>query len=123
MLIHIGCGPAPAVFVGLDKAYERVNSLVVFPLLTRAGVCGRILKWLSDYLSKYTSQVQLQGELSKEVTVEGGTPQGSILSPFLFSVIVNELAHATLLDSVKMFCYADDLAIVAVGPQREAHIL
>lgn len=122
MLSHIGRGPALAVFVDLDKAYERVNPTVILYLLAQYGVSGRTLQWLADYLTDRSSQVRLQGTLSGEVAVVAGTPQGSILSPFLFNLIIHELAQMDLPGEVRMFCYADDLAFTAVGSTRVADL-
>ena len=118
LLAHIGRGPAITVFLDLDKAYEREDPLVVLSLLARRGVEGNTLRWLQDFLHDRTSTVRLQGTFSEERTMPGGTPQGSTLSPLLFNIIMDELLQIRLPESVRVMCYADDLAIVAVGQDR-----
>ena len=46
-----------------------------------------------------------------------GTPQGSILGPTLFNMVINQLLQLNLGIKVQMITYADDLAIhgVAIG--------
>ena len=122
LLSHIGRGPALAAFVDLDKAYERVDPLVLLSVLTRHGISGKTLQWLQSYITGRTTTVRLQGTLSDMCQLESGTPQGSILSPFLFTVLMDELLRVRCPETVRLFCYADDLAVVAVGPDRARDI-
>uniref|UniRef100_A0A0P4WAG8 Reverse transcriptase domain-containing protein n=1 Tax=Scylla olivacea TaxID=85551 RepID=A0A0P4WAG8_SCYOL len=59
-----------------------------------------------------------QGSLSRTGTFENGTPQGSILSPFLFNVLVENIASLNI-RGTKILVYADDIAIISTGPSYE----
>ncbi len=77
-----------------------------------------MLKWTRDFLTGRRARVRFQGHLSEYVTFENGTPQGSILSPYLFNILLEELASLPLAGNTKVFCYADDIAIVSTGPHH-----
>lgn len=52
-----------------------------------------------------------QGTLSQEKHFELGTPQGDVLSPTLFNVLVNRCAKESLGSGVNVTIYADDILI------------
>ena len=51
-----------------------------------------------------------QNHKSRSFRVRRGVPQGSVLGPVHFSLLINDLS-ASLPSSVSCFLYADDLAI------------
>lgn len=44
-----------------------------------------------DFLSGKSFQVTIGSELSSKHVVENGTPQGSVVSPILFSAMINDI--------------------------------
>ena len=60
--------------------------------------------WMESYMSQRSQRVFLDGELSDSLPVEVGVPQGSILGPILFCLMVNdfpEVAHNHPPDDLK----------------------
>jgi ribonuclease P/MRP protein subunit RPP40 len=47
--------------------------------------------WIEDWLTGRTQCIQIQGDKSGECSVESGVPQGTVLSPCLFSVYIDDL--------------------------------
>lgn len=55
------------------------------------GVRGRTFNWIKDFLMERTIQVKVGSVSSKTVDIENGTPQGSVISPVLFNIMINDI--------------------------------
>lgn len=107
------------VFIDLEKAFELANPAAILSALARKGVRGHLLKWLRDFFTGRGASVRFQGAVSTRHKHVLGTPQGSILSPFLFNILVEGLLSVSYGPNIRLLCYADDLALVC--PTRSAH--
>ena len=63
---------------------------------------GDLLKLLTDFLSNRKQRVVLNGQVSTQTSINAGVPQGSILSPLLFLIYINNLSD-NLSSNVKLF--------------------
>ena len=52
---------------------------------------SRVVVWVRDFLVGRTQRVRVGGQLSKEVKVTSGVPQGSVLGPLPLLVYVNDI--------------------------------
>jgi len=59
--------------------------------LAASGVESSVVIWVREFLVGHTQRVRVGGQLSMEVKVTSGLPQGSILGPLLFLVCVNDI--------------------------------
>ena len=112
--------PTIAVFLDLEKAFELASPHAILAALVRKGVRGRLLAWLKDYLLHRRARVRFQGHKSSFCELENGTPQGGILSPFLFNLLMEQLVALPFQEGAVLLSYADDLALVVSG--RGNHI-
>ena len=106
-----------AVFVDLEKAFELANRNVILAALAKLGVKGKLLRWIQNYLTDRQGFVTLDGFESSTLPFENGTPQGSIISPALFNILINELLNADWPPGVEVYSYADDIVIVCRSPE------
>ena len=97
------------VFVDLQGAFDKAHSEVVMNELAALGVSGKLLHWIGDYLHGRRICVWYQGCLSEERALELGTPQGGVLSPMLFNVLMNKIASHKYPKGVVTIIYADDI--------------
>ena len=68
-----------------------------------------ILSWISDYLTRREQKVVVNGAESQCSHVVSGVLQGSVLSPLLFLIYVDDLARLPLSDGGQVVLYADDI--------------
>jgi len=106
------------VFLDLKKAFELANKDAILSSLAEKGLKGKLLCWLQDYLTDRSAKIRFQGHLSNSYNFENGTPQGGLLSPFLFNILVSNLMTIQFPANVHLLAYADDIQLVATGPNR-----
>jgi len=64
--------------------------------------------WIREFLLRRTQRVRVKGQLSGEVRVTSGVPQGSVLGPLLFLAYVNDIWR-NMKSTITLF--ADDCVI------------
>ncbi|XP_064089185.1 uncharacterized protein LOC135203381 [Macrobrachium nipponense] len=75
---------AIVVFLDLEKAYELASAAAILEALADKAVKGNLLAWAKGCTQNRQARVTFQGASSDFLSLENGTPQGGILSPFLF---------------------------------------
>ena len=76
--------------------------------LRQNGIDGKLLEWLSSYLSQRKQKVCFKSCYSGLKSIFVGVPQGSVLGPLLFLVYINDIAKI-LLSLTRLF--ADDSSL------------
>jgi len=66
-----------------SKAFDLVHDRLLTKLAA-SGVDLREVVCVREFFAGRTQRVRVGGQLSKEVKVTSGVPQGSVLSPLLF---------------------------------------
>lgn len=98
-----------AVFLDIQKAYDMVWRKGVLIKLQGLGVAGKMVRWIDSFLSNRTIQVRINGLMSRVCKIDNGVPQGSVISPLLFNILVSDLPAQ--LEGVVVSQFADDIAI------------
>ena len=68
--------------------------------------------WFKSYLSDRSQFVSINGFNSDYKTIKYGVPQGSVLSPLLFLIFINELN--TAIKHSETFHFADDTCLLNI---------
>ena len=77
------------VMLDLSGAFDTLDhDILISWLRCHFGFSDTVLKWFSSYLSGQTQLVIIGDTTSSPRSVDFGVPQGSILGPLLFSLIL-----------------------------------
>ena len=98
-----------SVFIDLRKAFDTVDHETLVTKLETFGIADIELTWFREYLSNRKQVVAVENELSDLGCISTGVPQGSILGPLLFVLLMNDLPDRLNLCSTLM--YADDTVL------------
>ncbi len=93
-----------------EKAYDMIWKEGLMIKLDMMGITGIIYNWIKDFLADRFIQVRIGKVLSGRYMVENGIPQGSIISPILFSVMIKDVFSQVQGDIVRSL-FADDGAV------------
>ena len=103
------------VFIDLESAYDRVIVSILIKKLISKGVSSRLCLLVESLLSNGYVQVAVNGELTSPIPRTRGLFQGSLLSPILFDVFIDDLAvelnNSTQTHKPMCFLFADDILL------------
>ena len=98
------------------KAFDNVDHKILMQKISGSLPRG-FLAWISDYLSGRRFKVRVQGALSEVYWTQTGVPQGSVLGPPLFSMLVGDLSQGEIHNT--FIQYADDVNIIIPIKNRD----
>ena len=102
------------VFVDLRGAFDKANHVALLGELC-GMVDGTLLRIVKDFLEDRSSCVYFQGVYSNWKKMELGTPQGGVLSPMLFNILINAIGKLQRSKHCTTTVYADDIVIQGNG--------
>ena len=97
------------VFLDLEKAFNKLWRQGLIAKCSSLDIKGRMLNWIITFLKDRNCVVRIENTFSAEYVLEKGTPQGSIMSPVLFNLMLSDLKIRE--NEIKISIYADDIAI------------
>ena len=103
-----------AVFFDLEKAYDTTWKHGILKDLHELNFRGRLPIFISNFLSNRHFKVKVNSTLSESFPQENGVPQGSILSPILFNIKINNIVKSVL-GNVNASLFVDDFALYIEG--------
>ena len=101
------------VLLDFKKAFDTVNHEILIKKLYRIGFRGTSLMWFRSFLTDRKIVVDVEGVISDARIVNIGLPQGSVISPLLFLLYINDMCNAS--NYVKFLHFADDTTVYAEG--------
>ncbi|GFT77251.1 probable RNA-directed DNA polymerase from transposon X-element [Trichonephila clavipes] len=111
---------ALAVFVDFEAAFDKVWRLKCIQKLQTLGVCNNMLMWIRNFISQRISAVRFGNDISSFKQSETGLPQGTVISPILFNIFINDLPDLLASDGLtNTALFADGLAIWCSTPKRD----
>ena len=80
-------------YIDFSKAFDSMQHSLLWSVLFRTGVQGKMLRMLKSMYSTVQACVRCGSENTEYFKSLQGLKQGCLASPTLFSLFINELAH------------------------------
>ena len=94
------------ILLDYSKAFDIANHKLILAKLAALGFDDSALTWLGSYLEGRYQKVVIGSVESSLVLLKNGVPQGSILGPLLFTILVNDISKC--IHNCQYHLYADD---------------
>ena len=94
------------VYLDFAKAFDKVDFLVTMRKLHSLGISGKVGKWIYSFLINRQQAVIVNGVTGNHTQVKSGVPQGSVLGPLLFLVLISDIDQGSA--SAFISSFADD---------------
>ena len=103
--LSLACGePMALVLLDLSAMFDTIDHNILLGYLKSwFGLGGTVLKWFASYLSDHCQTIKIGSTLSELSKLMYSVPQGSVLSPLLFSLYTTPLSKIIrILNSTSM---------------------
>ena len=91
------------IYLDFSKAFDKVDHGIVLHKLRDLGITGNLDVWFHQFLSDRTQFVHLPGGVSKDSPVLSDVPQGTVLGPLLFIIIISDINKDILSSKIISF--------------------
>ena len=79
------------VYVDFAKAFGKVDINIAMRKIRSLGITGLLADWIHCFLTHRTQQVVVNSAKSKSKEVISGVPQGSVLGPLIFLILIGDI--------------------------------
>ncbi|XP_037518250.1 uncharacterized protein LOC119395029 [Rhipicephalus sanguineus] len=105
--------------LGLDveQAFDNIRHQAILTAISEHNLGTRFYQYVNAFLEDRTATLRIGEHVSQSFDLgDKGTPQGSVLSPFLFNLAMAKLSRALgEIADVEHTIYADDVTIWSTG--------
>lgn len=101
-------------FLDIEGAFDNTSHDAVEKALKRKGVHHTISRWMCELLKSRIAETKV-GNKTIKVSTTRGCPQGGVLSPLMWSLVVDELLEKITNCGIRCIGYADDIVLIARG--------
>jgi len=110
------------IFCDLQKAFDCVNHDILLSKIEFYGVSGKANNLIKSYLQDRYQRVLIDLDSrkyhSKWESVTNGVPQGSILSPLLFLLNINDIPNVVSDTGIPVL-FADDTSLIITNSDKQ----
>ncbi|MCP4985060.1 MAG: hypothetical protein GY928_03015 [Colwellia sp.] len=84
--------------------------------MVHLNIPHKFIHWAKSFLRGRNNKVLFEGRYSRSRTFRAGVPQGSVISPLLFLIFINDITQQ-LPHNINYSLFADDLALWTSNPK------
>ena len=106
-------GNADVVYLDFQKAFDKCDHNLLKHKLKEVKIKGKMGVWLSNFLQERFQRVKVGKKRSKMSKVISGVPQGTVLGPIIFLILINNINDSVNKDIVSTGIFADDTLLTA----------
>jgi ribonuclease HI len=97
-------------FFDIYRAFDSVWHNKLLAKLSNMGIQGRLLAFVKSFLQDRKMRVRYRGHFSDYRGIDMGVPQGSVIAPMLFSLMISDM-NSLATPGYSLSCFADDIAL------------
>lgn len=98
-----------SIYLDFEKAFDKVDHSALLKKIHSINIGGKIAKWIEAFSKKRQQSISVEGQISDPAHVLSGVPQGSVLGPILFLILVIDINTNILRAALGSF--ADDIRL------------
>lgn len=95
------------VYFDIEKAYNTMWREGLLIKMNNLGISGRLFNWVKSFLTNRSIMVKVGSEFSDIFNINNGIPQGSVVSPVLFNIMINDM-FSDVGSGIQLALYAND---------------
>ena len=96
----------------IQKAFDRVWHCKLLSKLKQLEISGNVYNVIKSFLHNRSMTVKHGNAYSKNHFLDMGSPQGSVLSPLLFIILLHDIDKVDIGDN-ELLLYADDICLIS----------
>ena len=100
-------------FVDLEKAFDRVPRKVLEYPMRKKAIPEVLVRSVTSLYEGAKTRVRVDSELSEEFQANVWMHRGSVLSPFIYAVLVDVVTEITSEGELSELLYADDFVLMS----------
>lgn len=113
-------GQCQVIMRDVTKAFDKVWHLGLKYKIQHLQFPTSLEKFLSDFLSDRTASIKVENHTGRPFDLNCGVPQGSVLSPTLYTIYTNDIENSNLYLNI---LYADDITQIIGYPGKSKNMI
>ena len=102
-------GSVDIVYLDFSNAFDKADHGILLHILKALEITGHLGIWLFNFLTRRSHFVKLPGAISGDSPVLSGVPQGTVLGPLFFRIILADINKD--ISESNLISLADDTGI------------